>query len=707
MAMQKQILAILILFLMVMPCALAETLVSMLKARATNVPLLASSSTPTSTAGGYPGLLNFKYLNYHANPEEIAPLADYNAAVSASPENAQAFKTMFPDKIALLFVPMSSWGSRRPTRPEETKFTPALAEIFPGHFMLMTPATLTANLAANPMATRIYVSNSGIFRVGDDVMLYALDQAGRPDWTQTEEVHVTGVGSGYIDVQRAQHIPGAVPRAFAANHARAAVHANIKEPPPPNYWRYNFCLNGPRDSNGDRAIEVMARYLGEKLNGEWSFLDGYEFDVASWSLRGMVGNADVSAGRLVDCDQDGVPDNGFFNGQSSYGLGLNEWVRQMRVIVGPDKLILGDSNNNDGWRPYSEASGVEMESFPNFDSFEQFDSAFDRLRLWGEIASPYRRLSYAYSKINTSVWPGNTTTPQPPGPEDYRFRVGVAAAALLDAFHAYSTDDPDTIPYWNYIYDWDEYHGGTLDEQGFLGAPLEPYRRITEALGTTNYIVGGDFEGGVSSWGLEVRAGAAASGPLWDTAAHSGSHALKVDVTDVVPVWPQARDVALYYDLGSLPAGTEVTFSFWAKAEPVYADPALTRSFVVAFEGSPYRQGFQATRHWRHYYATLLTPDRPSHPSQRLLVWLGDETSPFWLDDVELRVGGAALFTRRFERGIVLLNMTRQPYTFALPGTYRRIEGVWEMPPGGPNDGARRLTEETVPPWDARFLLEQ
>lgn len=648
----------------------------------------------------HPLTMNFKYLGFANHPQvphwDMGKLANFHAAVGMPQEidTLVAFKKRWPNKLGILYM---GWWARDPESPDSASIGPPLVAVFPGHWLLYAGCQTEP---ITPSDTIIYVSDISCFREDDDVQL----RSSVSDWSVTEEVYVKEIGNDidgdYIKVARAQYLANAVRQDFPTG-AYAATHAS-GDPSTIDQWRYNYCLVCPRDTLNRRTIEVMADFFADKLD-EYPDIDGYTFDTTSWSVQGKCANAD---GRGIDADADGVPDCGIIDGESSWGLGLNEWIRQMRAKIGADKLLLGDGGCFGGLRAYYEANGFEAESFPEFDTYEEFAGAFDIAKLWYEVASPYGRVRYLYTKDNTSIWPGDSWEPQPPGPEDWKFRIGAAAAALLGAFHTYSTDhqqgQPQTIPYWAGVYEWDEYFGGTLNTPNYLGGPLAEFQRITSELDSINLVSNGTFEVNVDGWSLIVGESADAIGPIQDTEPHSGSYSLKAEVTKVA-IPPNAKKVTLYFFVDSLIKDKEYTLIFWAKAQPSYSDPNLTRGMVVRIEGdSTTLIGFQVARYWREYYVPLIPEnDGP----QQINIYFGQELGALWIDDVELYDGGADLFYREFENGIVLLNMTRSPYTFQLRGVYGRLESNFPINQYNPNDGTLGLTQETVDPFDARFLI--
>jgi len=667
-------------------------------------------------APAHPRTVNFRYIDHHDSgppetpPWELNKLQRVDAAVfdiggETALSTLQELKATYPDKLALGYT--NHWHGRRLRAKADGRDVLPFADTPPQFFLFYAGATLTQAVA--PGAETICVSNAARFRKDDILQL----RAGLADWSVTEGARVVGLASestscdgDALQIERAQYAtdpPGG--RAFLAG-STVAPHASTLNA---NAVRYNLSLHCPEVA-GQRASDVMANLYAGLFEDELFQLDGMTFDVGLWFVHSRCANADD---RGLDCDNDLQPDGCVIDNQNSFGLGVVQWLKLLRQAVGPQKILLADSNTSNGQRAYIHTNGFEAEGFPKFGNYDGFAGSFDQAKLWKEIESPYPRMAYLYTKDNTSVWNGTSTvlpegwSHEAAGPNDYRFRVGAAAAALLGFYHAYSTE-PDTLPHTAQHYEWDEHLGGALNQPGYLGRPKGRFERLTVQLGDPIAIPDGSFESGVAKWLVSTKKGASATGPTADPDARGGAVALRVDVSQVSSVAypnPNARNVKLSFEtLATLSEG-EHTLSFWAKAAPLYDAPELTAGMKVGINKGP-SNDFQLTRYWRQYFVPVQVPAGPAQKAT-LAIRIGEEAGAVWIDDVVLRPGGADLFFRQFDRGLVLLNMTTSPHTFALPnGPYRRLDGVLTPPPG-PNDGATGLSSETVAARDARFLLRE
>jgi hypothetical protein len=74
------------------------------------------------------------------------------------------------------------------------------------------------------------------------------------------------------------------------------------------------------------------------------------------------------------------------------------------------------------------------------------------------------------------------------------------------------------------------------------------------------------------------------------------------------------------------------------------------------------------------------------------------------IKNIHLYEGGAERWSRDFEHGKVLLNMTRRPWKVEVGSGYRRLKGT-QCP--DVNNGAKVSGTIEVPAWDAVFLVRE
>jgi hypothetical protein len=406
----------------------------------------------------------------------------------------QAIKARYPVKIVLdhfLFEGRNPLSTQPP--------------VFPGHWLLLNGTTLTNNTSATD--TVLEVVDSGVLRAGEAVQLTALDASGKPDYATVEQVRVVSVAAGRATVQRAAY--GTTAAAFTAGRTRVAAHAWVQYGTAEPIWKYNYCLQAPRDTQGKRFIEALADTLAGYLRpgGLLAGLDGYQFDVATF----FTGSGNQGTRRL-DCDNDGAPDGGFVNGVSSYGLGAVSFMRALRGLVGDDIFLVSEATGDFSDRDTPYANGIENESFPDFHSWDHFSSAFQRYRYWLEGARA-PRLSYLQLKETSEAF---TRCPEQDRGTNWRYRLALAAALMGSGYFAYLPINEGGDRACDYRHpvqqsafaEPDEFNAGRDDRWNYLGRPLEEPRRIDRQIAASNLLVNGDFEKDVAGASL-VTAGSA------------------------------------------------------------------------------------------------------------------------------------------------------------------------------------------------------
>ena len=388
------------------------------------------------------------------------------------------FKRRHPEKLVLLHYN----GNSRDPRFETEKF-------FAGHFIYFNGAKILADVPAEQGETDIKVDNPALFQTemgrykwsNDDVGLCMLDKDGKPDWHRSEQVQLVSVdrAGGTIRVKRGCY--GTKPIALAAGRAYAAAHAT--EGPWGRksnlLWYYNYSTSCPRDKDGRTCNDIHADDLAARFlpGGRLEAFDGLEFDVLHHEHR---------SGRLrgLDCDADGVVDNGVFDGVNQYGIGVVEFSRQLRQKMGPDRLILADGMSARNQRAFGILNGIESEGWPTLSDWEirDWSGGLNRHFFWAQNgAEPV--FNYVNHKFTTAgPTPGSRVAPEVPFAVH---RLVFASCMFTDSAICYSFAPPKERGEMLGI--WDELRKGTENELGWLGKPAGPpvrlARREPDALG--------------------------------------------------------------------------------------------------------------------------------------------------------------------------------------------------------------------------------
>ncbi len=613
----------------------------------------------------------------------------------------QAIKSRYPDKIVLdhfLFEGKHPLSTQPP--------------VYPGHWLLLNGTGLTADLGRAD--TVLQVIDSSVLREGEAVQLTALDSAGRPDYTKVEQIRVRSVSTGRATVDRGAY--GSQPLDFKRGEVRAAAHAWVQySSENSEMWKYNFCLESPRDPQGRRLIEALAQTLDGYLRpgGILAGLDGYQFDVARFSTTSTnQGN------RRLDCDNDGAPDGGYIKGVSSYGLGSVTFSRTLRNLVGDDIFLISEATGNLANRDIAYANGIENESFPDLHRWDEISAAYERYQYWLQSARQ-PRLSYLQLKETTEAF--TKCAAQDKG-TNWKYRLAMGAALLGDGYFAYIPTNPEAEtdcgfqdPVIRYVYaELDEFKAGTQNRWNYLGKPIEGPRRLDVLSAAPNLLANGNFETDLKGVELALIGGSQAVMTRDTPASGNNSPALHLSITRL-DADPADNKVRLEFGRLAVQKGKEYTLRLRARADPGYAavDPifaGVPRSIlaVVRVAGtSNLSQDIMADGTWREYSLTFVAP--ADDAAATLAIFLGKESGDVWLDDMRLTAGSNDIFVRRFENGVVLVNASTQSVSFDVqtlfPGmTLRRISGTQDP---SVNNGTAAGPRVAVPGRDALILLAE
>ncbi len=649
----------------------------------------------------FPRPLNYGYLTDAKAADAVQDLESYAGAVvdgATAGRIADDFKSLYGTDKALLAV--VEWQGKNPDEAEEGATGPALDTIYPGNFLFYNGATMDRPMYGGTAETEVHVDQIAPFEAGDAATMALLRfTTGQPILTPaaTERVLIeaiepdsTGTG-GTLTVRRGQF--GTTAREFEADLTLVFAHAEAAESP---VWRWNFSLQAPADSQGLLPYQSVADWLAEWLTDRHPAWDGLILSEARWEADpASLGNPGTN-GRGPDTDTDRQADYGYLTGANLFGMGETALTERLGDAIGGDKALLAgfepaEADPASPWPEPGGTGGLWFERFPEGSAGGDFDSAFAGLEFWQSNrtigANPFNII---YTQENTTAY-GNGGT----GSEgNAAFRLGLATACLFEGWHVYTTA-LDTAPATTTVYQWDEYVAGTADQPGWLGYPLEPPQRLLDDLG------GPYFPDPVplTGWTVEQkREGAEASAPQVDDTA------VRVGILGLANPYPRIDDLSLLSPIlgPTLEAGA-YTVRFRARAGAFAEETAPGgRNIAVNLTGSGATVPVGVVPvgpDWQEY---LLSVTAAEDTDVRLDFGIGGSRGDLWIEGAQVYPGNADRFSRRFQGGVVLLNAGDEPFTFALDGTYRRIDGTVDPEV---NDGVAGLIEETVPAGDARFLL--
>ena len=645
----------------------------------------------------------------------------------------QDYRALIPKMIALkqrkprmpILLHLDHFSAVRPL--EGTRLSPGRTfaayeprDVFPGHWLYYPHSTLTQAVSAQASVLR--VADIARFQRGDDVRLCpaaAMQQAQL--WRESEVVFVESIDERQhtLTVRRGMYATKACP--FAA-HTLALPHCKLKYGNPAWYWCYNLAPECPRDDRDRTFAQWFPEWLAREVravNTEAGMpvIDGVEFDVTKFvltfgaqPLEGM--EAKTAKGRALDCDLDGAGDAGYFHGQPTHGFGTIQAVKRLRELMGPNFLIVGDSIWT-LWRPWPYANGMDNESFPDIRRDWRWSAAFERIVAWQQYSS-LPRFSLIFTRATHDLLPGQKDAYQ-------TVRHALAVAVLTDCWHCVSglPGGNPRLP--------DEYVGGTLAKPHWLGQPLGPFVRTPQCRGA-NLAAYGTFDtvDDVSATGVQARDGYRVVGPVLDVAEpYAGNGCLRIEMAELPPAprVPKSFEAGLILPFAVEP-GREYTIDFRARAEHGYAEPSpacagvpwgLTVSLWSGKGGreNTAQHALLIPSTWRQVHISAVA--RPGKSPAHFMFELGSEPGVLWLDEVHVREGGADVFYRRFEGGLVLVNGSRSIANFDLAGIEpsrelnrlkaTQVDGRWQSDPAV-NSGAAVDKSQPLPlaPFDAFFL---
>ena len=379
------------------------------------------------------------------------------------------FKRDHPDQLVLLHHN----GNARDPRYQREAF-------FAGHWIYYNGAKVLDDVPAEKGITEVRVENAMLFRTGigrfrrdnEDVGLCALGPAGRCDWSRAEQTQLVSVDAkrGVIRLRRGCY--GTRPRAFEAGKSYAAAH--VTEGPWGRrshlMWFYNYSTRSPRDAKGRCCGQVLADDVARRFapGGELASFDGVEFDVLFHELPRPRGP------RGADCDADGKPDAGRFDGMNTYGFGVIDFARRLRAKL-PDKLLLADGHGTRHQRAFGLFNGIESEGWPDLRdvALRDFSGGMNRHLFWARHGRP-PAWSYINHKFNEPTsQPGVTRRPETPWSTH---RLVFAAGVFTDSAICFAFEPPRERGERFGI--WDELWMGQAKRPGWLGKPVGPAVRL-------------------------------------------------------------------------------------------------------------------------------------------------------------------------------------------------------------------------------------
>jgi len=555
------------------------------------------------------------------------------------------------------------------------------AQVFAGHWLYFAGTTTTAAMTSS-MAT-VTVSNPSLVTAGQYVVIY---DAPAGSFKNAEHALVTNVDATtkLVTLQRGYrsnmyaHAAGAV----MANHvlgSGAGTEARV--------WAYNQTTVCPRDANGKTLGEFMADWLAININRDPNgklvdvVVDGILLDADKYEFSGSG-----------DANNDLVNDDAIINGVNTWGEGLKSLHAALRSKF-PGKIIVGGVART---RSYEYLSGSQMEEWPTV--FKgTLESNFDSALADYAVNMHYRQSSigtHALVRLPSHTYPDIGITP----PADNKsFRFSFASSMLDDGYYGKenSVDYPD-VWYDEFAVDvvpGSPYFGNAIAAndpnirfyRGWMGRPMGSWKRLyndVEFAPTKSLVSNGTFDAALTGWkGTNVIVSADnTTGNIFEGTAAMKASAIKAKGRVDGPSL-------------TLLGNTEYTLAFAVKA-------ASTVRTIRAGLGNTTQQFFIPTK-WVRRVMKIKTGAAGTYKVNFQVgedaVTLGD----VWIDSVYLFQGNPNVFTREFDKALVIVNATSVNKTVSLGKTYKRIKGAQDPI----NDGST-LSSVTVGAWDAAILIK-
>jgi hypothetical protein len=594
------------------------------------------------------------------------------------------FKQQHPEQAVLLHFN----GNARDPRWERDEF-------FAGHWLYYNGSKITADVPAEAGEFDLAVENPALYKLNggrynrhhDDIGLCELDVNGKPDWSKSEQVQLVSVNAAAKTIRVLRGAYGTESRAFQAGKAYAASH--VQEGPWGSeshlMWFYNFSTDCPRDAQGRNCSDVLVDDVSRRFEpgGHLAAFDGLEFDVLRYLVRPNGG-----PGRAVDTNADTEIDRGIIDGVNRYGIGVNEFCRQLRERFPQDKLLMADGMHVVNQRAFHILNGIESEGFPELRDLEmaEWSGGINRHLFWDRFARPPAFNYINHKFVVPSKIPGREPNRRPPVPFGVH-RLSFAASVLTNA--ALCIGYPPQTKEGERISIWDEMVQGAANQLGWLGKPLAPAAHLAES--QPDLLDGA----GKSGDGLAKLL----SGNDVETAADGAA----VKITGMKTDGAEMR----FRLNGVKTQGPDLFVKLTVSADPRRGYPAeMPRLLHVGVVGSSMKpimswagqDKFDASFYFNSVEAGTVD-----------LQFVVEGTEALRLSGLTVHAHPGAMY-REFERGVVLANPSPRPCTFDLDSLFsgaplKRLQGSANQDPET-NNGAPVAGQLELAAKDALFLVK-
>ncbi|MBN1766449.1 MAG: carbohydrate binding domain-containing protein [Sedimentisphaerales bacterium] len=417
------------------------------------------------------------------------------------------------------------------------------------------------------------------------------------------------------------------------------------------------------------VAEYQAYFAYQRILDSHLMIDGCFFDnimtTQSW-VKDIYGNS-----ILIDADEDGIEDDPE-EFDAVWKAGVFHELEVFRQFM-PNAIVNGHSASIYEEGISDVLNGISF-GFYTADVLEEkmdFADFWNRYDAWLNDARP-PRITMIESAPHDQIGYGYGYGPWNQVPETtlefartyYPYvRFGLAFTLMHDGYFAHEFGDM--------------WHGNDwwYDELDFdLGYPIGPAEFIVlEDHSDQDVVDNGSFEepfGSTWSMWAKTSTGCAASLTRDTTTAADGQASARIDITQTSG---ENWEIELHQYDRSLNEGVLYDLIFWAKSD-------ISRSITVATQkGSPdwdnfgLHQDVDINEQWQEY--TVSFTANATTTESRLQFRVGQTTGTVWVDNVRLYPASTRILQRKFTKGLVYLNSSREEQTLPVPPGYRRLNG--------------------------------
>ncbi len=602
-------------------------------------------------------------------------------------DKVRSIKSAYPQTVYVRYFSSRAYQGSEESYGEQTSSMPfwstgpatvptaaAQYSVFAGHWLYRAGTRSTNAIAATGNTVAVTVDNATTIDVGEFVVIYDDEPAPARLFRNAEHLKVISKNGNDLVLSRSALIRDSInksaPKAHAARsivamHQRGAVTA-------PLVWAYNVSLSCPLDANGKTLSQVLSGWLAKNYDKDpFGAPAGFQVD-------GVMFDADLYFDyNPIDANNDLVADWGITSpGFNSYGKGMQNFYSLLRSSPElSNRLIIPGSPNSRG---DVATNGGQAESLftdnaldPN-PTYEKFDAAFYRLDNFIHHPGVGPGYSELFIRLPTKTYANQLGIK---ATSDAAFRLGLGMSLVQGAFFSFEASKYSVDP-WFDEYAVDVTNGSPKFGQaipqsagaaqlrahrGWLGQPLSARKRIYDArFAPVQSLINqaGTFDLSISDWlptnvtltrDISTKmAGAASlrvSAPIADSLKLDGAFVTGPAVT--------------------LEPNTEYSITFAVRS-------VMNREIRVLF-GDGGMQVIPVRADWARRVVTFKTT--AGGPTS-VVFQVGRESSPVWIDSVQIFKGNANVFAREFERGYVVVNATRAPRTVTFDTPRRRIKGT-------------------------------